>query len=83
MTGFPSRSGGFGDLGGFADGLAFGEHLPDLGDMASAAPSGVCVEAELDREIRRWQQAQLSGDVVFVHGSIMNEACHRVSGAGS
>lgn len=57
--------------------LAVGEHPADLRDVALPAATRVGIESELDRHVRRRQQGQLLGDVVFVHTPIMKEGCGR------
>ena len=49
--------------------------------MALPAAARVGIESELDRHVRRRQQGELLGDVVFVHALIMNGGCDRVVGS--
>lgn len=66
---------------GLAGRLAVGELAADLCDVALTAATRVGIESELDRHVRRRQQGQLLGDVVFIHTRIMNEGCDRVVGS--
>jgi hypothetical protein len=63
--------------------LPFGEQAPDLGDVSLAAASGVGIESKLDRHVRRRQQGQLLGGVVFIHDSIVHRGCDRVVGSAA
>ena len=70
----PSRSGGL----HLADRLAVGELTADLRDVALPTATRVGIESELHRHVRRRQQGELLGDVVFIHTHIMNGGCDRV-----
>ena len=61
--------------------LTFVQLTADLGDVAQPATTGVGIEAELNGNRRRRQEAELPGGVVFVHAPMMTKGCHRVSRA--